>query len=312
MMKRLFGLALIFVGTTPAPAWFDKGHMVVARLAWTMLDERQRTQIVALLKKHPHFEEFLIAKRPDGIPENEWIFLRAATWPDWVGTHHQREFHHGAWHYINYPFVLPGSHVDAHRHQPKKGEENIIQTLRNSVQKVETGTDAEKAIYLCWLLHLIGDIHQPLHCAQMVSEQFPEGDQGGNLVLIRTSMHSCPVKLHLFWDGLLGTSLSASSIGKESREIESVLKDKAAAIQPELDEHTTFESWAKESYELAKKAAYLSGKLKFARVSEKVEREEVPETPGDYAVNARRIARMQIGKAGVRLTRQLDTLFPRE
>jgi hypothetical protein len=311
-MKSFFALALIFANVTPALAWFDKGHMVVAQLAWKKLDEGQRARIVALLKKHPHCEEFLTAKRPEGIAADEWIFLRAATWPDWVKNHHQREFYHGAWHYINYPFVPPHSHLPARCYRPKEEGEDILQALKNSIQKIEKGADEEKAVYLCWLLHLVGDIHQPLHCTQMVSEQFPQGDQGGNLVLIRTRDSVTPIRLHIFWDGLLGTSLTAGSIGKDSVEIEAILKDKAATIQPELDEHKTFESWAKEGYELAKKSAYLNGELKFVRVRENFERDDVPETPAEYAANAGRIARIQIGKAGVRLTQQLTRLFPRE
>ncbi len=309
-MKKLLALTLLFAVSTPAFAWFDKGHMVVARLAWKKLPDRQRAQVVALLKKHPHYEEFLLANRPDGISQDEWVFLRASTWPDWVGSHHPREFHHPTWHFINYPFVPPGSHLDADRHQPKAEGENIVEALKNSVKKIETGRDAEKAIYLCWLLHLVGDIHQPLHCAQMVSEQFPTGDQGGNLVLIRTRTQSGPVKLHVFWDSLLGTSLTACSIGKSSRAIESVLKAKAAANQADLDAHTTFESWAKESFELAKTAAYLNGELKFTPAAEKFGGDEAPEVPADYAGNAGRTARIQIGKASVRLAEQLGKLFP--
>ena len=53
------------------------------------------------------------------------------------------------------------------------------------MDKVRSGTDEEKAIYLTWLMHLVGDIHQPLHCAAVFSEQFPNGDKGGNDAFIR-------------------------------------------------------------------------------------------------------------------------------
>jgi len=59
--------------------------------------------------------------------------------------------------------------------------------------KIRTGTDEEKEIYLTWLLHLIGDIHQPLHCTAVFSEQFPNGDKGGNDAFVR--IRSSPVKL---------------------------------------------------------------------------------------------------------------------
>jgi hypothetical protein len=79
----------------------------------------------------------------------------------------------------------------------------------------EGGTDEEKAIYLTWLLHLVGDIHQPLHCTAVFSEQFPNGDKGGNDAFIR--IRSSPVKLHAFWDGLLGNGTTAGAINSDVR-----------------------------------------------------------------------------------------------
>jgi len=311
-MKKLLALALLFAVTAPALAWNDRGHMVVARLAWKKLNDCQRARVVALLRKHPHYKEYLAAGRPEGFSEDEWVFLRGATWSDWVGTQSdlKREFAHPAWHFINYPYVPHGSRVDAAEHQPQAGQEHIVQALTDAIEKLKTGTDSQKAIYLCWLLHLVGDIHQPLHCAQMVSEQFARGDQGGNLVLIRVRTQRSPVRLHALWDGLLGTSLKVDPIARDCDAIEAVLKEKAARIQPDLKEHTTFESWAKESFELAKKIAYLDGELKFAPAEEQLDGVEAPEAPADYVSTAERTARLQIGKAGVRLAEQLGKLFP--
>ena len=62
-------------------------------------------------------------------------------------------------------------------------------------------------------MHLVGDIHQPLLCTAVFSEQFPNGDKGGNdaFVRIRTS----PVKLHAFWDGMLGNGTTAGAINSD-------------------------------------------------------------------------------------------------
>jgi hypothetical protein len=88
--------------------------MVTALLAWKELTGNQRSKVLDILKKHPHYDEFLAANRPSGFSEDEWVFMRAATWSDWVrpsspGHHHAEKFHHGTWHYINYPFVPPGA-----------------------------------------------------------------------------------------------------------------------------------------------------------------------------------------------------------
>lgn len=83
-MKKLLACFLLLAGATPAPAWNEKGHMVSARLAWRQLTETQRAQVVGILKKHPHYEEYLAAKRQEGFTEGEWVFMRAA--PGQIGS----------------------------------------------------------------------------------------------------------------------------------------------------------------------------------------------------------------------------------
>src|SRR5258707_14605408 len=73
--------------------------------------------------------------------------------------------------------------------------------------KVLAGSEAtpeEKSIQLCWLEHLIGDIHQPLHTCTLVSAEHPKGDKGGNDDGIRVD--GKVMNLHSFWDEVLGTS----------------------------------------------------------------------------------------------------------
>ena len=280
-----------------------------SRLAWRQLTEKQRDQVSAILKKHPHYEEFLIAQKPEGFSDAEWAFLRAATWADWVRSHHAEEFNHGPWHYINYPYVPPGSKVDAAKHQPPAGQENIVNTLTICLDKIAKGTDVEKAVYMTWLFHLVGDIHQPLHCVAMFSEAYPDGDQGGNLVAI--SLKSGPVKLHSFWDGLLGRGLTAGEIGKDVEEIEAVVKDKAKTILAEVADHATFDSWAQEGAVLAKKYVYMDGELKLGRSAGRgADGDPAPEAPAEYGPASGKLARVQIGKAGTRLAEQLKKLYP--
>ena len=111
--------------------------------------------------------------------------MRAATWADWVRSHHKERFDHPTRHYINYPIVWKDSKVDAAKHEPPAKQENVVNQLAVCVEKIGKGTDEEKAVYLTWLFHLVGDIHQPLHCTAVFSERFPDGDKGGNLARIR-------------------------------------------------------------------------------------------------------------------------------
>jgi hypothetical protein len=305
-MKKLLAFALVFAAAPPAFAWNEKGHLVTARLAWRQLTEEQRAKVIAVLKKHPHYEEYLTAGKPDGFSEDEWAFLRAATWGDWVRSHHREQFDHPTWHYINYPIVPPGSKVDPTKHEPPEGQENVVNQLAVCVEKIKKGSDEEKAVYLTWLFHLVGDIHQPLHCTAVYSERFPDGDRGGNLARIR--IRSGPTNLHSFWDGLLGAGTTAGDIDKDVQEIEAVLKEKADEVKKELGDHQSFESWAREGLALSKRVVYLDGELKVA--AGRGGRDDVPEAPAEYAASAGRTARVQVGKAGSRLAEQIKKLFP--
>jgi hypothetical protein len=307
-VKKLLAVAALALFSGQAFAWNARGHMVVARLAWRQLTDDQRAKVVAVLRKHPHYDEYLAADRPAGFTEEEWAFMRAATWSDWVRNN--RDYDRPTWHYINYPVVPPGSAVKEGDHQPPADQENIVHQLPVCVEKVRSGSDVEKAVYLTWLFHLVGDLHQPLHCTAVFSEQFPKGDQGGNLAFIR--IRSSPVKLHAFWDGLLGTGTNPGDIGSDVREIEAVMSEKAAEVRGEFEAHTTFESWAREGEALSRRVVYLDGALKVAATtSRRIEpTADVPAAPDDYAPNCGKVARLQVGKAGSRLADQVKKLFP--
>ena len=92
------------------------------------------------------------------------------------------------WHYISAGFVPPYSKLD-----PAKLElppPNAVTQISESIEKLQSGTNAEKPIYLCWLLHLVGDIHQPLHNCSLLSESVPEGDVRREHLLHRAAPRS--------------------------------------------------------------------------------------------------------------------------
>jgi hypothetical protein len=306
-MKKAVSLVLLLVLSTPSYSWNNTGHMVSARLAWQKLDQGQKNKAIEILKKHPHYDEFLSADRSGGFTEAEWVFLRAATWPDWVRNHHQDEYHHGTWHYINYPFVPPGSRIDAASHQPPADEENIVRQLGVAIQKVKNGNQEDQAVYLCWLLHLGGDIHQPLHTTTLYSKQFPDGDRGGNLAYVVLHEGANKTKLHPMWDGLLGKSTSASAIGRVVEQINTLIQGNPDLIMDDLQNHKTIESWARESFEVAKKYAYLNGELPLGEEDD--DASDIAVAPDDYAKNSGRIARIQIAKAGARLATLLANVL---
>jgi hypothetical protein len=117
-----------------------------------------------------------------------------------------------------------------------------------------------------------------------------------------SNIRSSPVKLHAFWDGLLGNGTTVGAINSDVREIEALLKEKAADIQKEIDAHQTFESWGREGQELARRVVYLDGELKVAASSARriAANADVPTAPDGYAQNCGKVARVQVGKIGRR------------
>lgn len=300
-------------------AWNSTGHLAVALLAWRKLSRAERAEAARILRAHPHYNRYLSLDRPREVPEDEWIFLRAATWPDWVrggrghDDHDVREYHHAAWHYINLPYVPPAEARFVGDAGEPRGPD-VVTALEQSAAIVAAGdsSPADRAVRLCWVLHLVGDIHQPLHCAALVGRRFPPpgGDEGGNLLAIRPHKH--PERLHAYWDRLLGTSTHYRALDKLARRI-----DAAEGADRELDDqlrdHATIESWAEESLHAAVEYAYLDGRLPLVDYR-LVERHQVPDSdvpilPAGYSAAARDLARRQAALAGDRLAAMLATLL---
>jgi hypothetical protein len=305
-MRALVFAFLLVVGLgRPVFAWDNTGHIIVAQLAYQRLSAEQRQAVATILKAHPHWQEFLIAGRPENVPEDQWAFWQASTWPDWVKQHHE-QFSKPSWHYIDMPFIPPGSAERAENHQPRG--ENILAALPMCIDKARSATGQEKAIYLCWVIHLVGDIHQPLHCASLFNEQFPKGDHGGNDALYRLGEKRI-IKLHPFWDDLLGKGDTVAKVNHGVTEAQAALERNRAEVSREEQAATTIESWAKESFAMAGAYEYENGKIIPAVADRRREPNEVPEVPQSYAETAGLIARVCVAKAGERLTSVLGQIL---
>ncbi|MBL8822241.1 MAG: S1/P1 nuclease [Planctomycetia bacterium] len=305
-MKIIWLLLMICFPWSVCHGWNDKGHLVIARLAWKELTPNERERIVKILQRHPHYEEFLRARKPDGYSEDEWVFLRAATWSDWVrgGPLSRRKFHMSNAHFINLPLTEPGFTGVV----PAPAAHNIISQLHVSKLIARNGNQEDRAIQLCWVFHLVGDIHQPLHCTNYFSSRFPKGDKGGNLAKARIPGRSAII-LHEFWDDLLGSSDSLSSVGSMVLEIEQYYLEKKANIDPELSKNRKFEDWARESVEMSRWYVYLNGAFKPVNIEDKPSEKDLPVLPDHYAQNAGKAARYMAAKAGKRLASELREIL---
>ena len=151
-------------------------------------------------------------------------------------------------------------------------------------------------------LHLVGDIHQPLHTAQLFTVEYPKGDRGGNEICVRVSQAGQPMDLHRFWDGVITSSSNLTRLQNEG----TALRNRQEFQRGQLTElgNTDFESWAKESFEIATKIAYRNGgrigiprggNMDCAMVA------AAPLLPVGYVVSASRIADRRVMLAGYRL-----------
>jgi hypothetical protein len=168
---------------------------------------------------------------------------------------------------------------------------------------VKNGNDPErKAIALAWLFHLVGDIHQPLHTAQLFTVDYPQGDRGGNEICVQVTQTGQPMDLHRFWDGVITSSSNLTRLRNEA----TALRNRQEFRRNQLTElaNTGFESWAKESFEIATKIAYRNGgQLGIPRGGNKDCRDvqAAPVLPVGYVGSASRIADRRIMLAGYRV-----------
>ena len=298
----------------PAHAWDDEGHEIVAWLAYQRMTPGARAEAVKLLRKHPQLE-LLLKGKPKDFDEDLYLFMRAATWPDMMRSaalDPGLKEHHRLWHFIDVPVETEGVVVS----QPVlvwhagTDPKNIVQALAKC--ELELGSphvsEEEKAKALCWELHLVGDIHQPLHAVALFSEMFPGGDHGGNSFGVTEDGE--PWELHAYWDRLLGSSKSFKRVASDAQKIGERADLKREAFKAVLGAHTTAAEWAAESFELAKTVAYDGGKLKGEKIEDSRHLpQDAPSLPAGYHERAEETAKKQASLAGWRLADAMEEVF---
>jgi hypothetical protein len=318
----------------PVFAWNSVGHMVVSKLAYDRLEDSHKKKLFILLQSHPHFQRYLVAGRPDDISEVEWVIVRSSVWPDWVRPRSANDprgdevtrYHRAEDHYVNVPFVHPRDEaVFAGKTLIDPDVTNILDALKQRCNEVRTKTtaDRDKAIAVCWIFHLVGDIHQPLHNVAFFKDTnaFRKGDLGGNLFGVRAG--GVGIKLHAYWDNLLGDdpNYADDSANHQARIYREALKiadnlrglQLAEAEQSKLANNTSFQNWSQESVELAKNAGYRTGDGKILSGAPVPFKgpipESAPELGDEYMRAARAVAEVRIMLAGHRLADRLKRVL---
>jgi hypothetical protein len=296
-MKRFaLSFLLLLSFSSSAIAWSGAGHMVIAGIAYKELSIGTKEKVNALLKAHPDYQKWAKSFTAEGAIDLEtFVFLRASTWPDEIRRKHN-DYDHPQWHYIDYPLRPPNFDFEDVREQTN----DVVFGLKEAEKVVaDKKAPAEaRAANLSWLEHLVGDIHQPLHCASYFSKEFPKGDKGGNSFYVKPATKG--IKLHSLWDGLLGTRNQVKSALNDGTRIRVI---HPPSEFPDLGNGGAKE-WSLDGRKLAIDKAYLNGKLKSSA------KNDPPGTlPKEYTREAKKVAEKQAALAGYRLAAEIEKLI---
>jgi hypothetical protein len=297
--------------------WGAEGHRAIGALAEELISSETRLKVRQLLDE-----------------SGEKDLANASTWADEVRENARlnhprprdaeafnREFPNNAsWHFIDLPL---GTISMAEAEPFRPGKNDVIHAIERCIAVLETGTpgpgELSRTQAFRLLVHLVGDIHQPLHCGTgfyQLSDTKPPvlitdpsaalglpNDRGGNDLF-----YGPKEELHALWDIGLVAEIADTF---DFRSLEAVLRqDYFRPVSPATpgDYHHWPEIWALESVKLAK-AAYFG--IRFNTVETMGEREPLwisVTLPADYDEKNKTLAAQQLVRAAVRLAQLLDRL----
>jgi hypothetical protein len=310
----LFFAAMSF--PSQARAWGCEGHRVVALLAEKHLTPHALEMAKKILAESPIDPSLSRYCKPEATDP----LVDASTWPDDMRTLRPET---APWHYVDIPLGTTRRDLEKFC-DPKEG--CVTRAIRDelAVLRSANSNPQDRADALRFLIHFIGDLHQPLHAAT-------NNDEGGNCVpvaffelapkLRNPQTASYSPNLHGVWDtNILEKETTGKSVDEVAAELDGAYAKKIAGWQkgpPNLD------AWAWQSYKLATKNVY--GKLP---VHIAVEIPQPVKTCADdkhvsdrnlklnerledsYQAMAAPIVREQVAKASARLALLLNQLWP--
>ncbi len=257
VVPTLLGVICLW-SARPVFAWGPQGHRVIAVIAQSNLTPQGREKINALLG--PYNSLAAISSWADD------------TRPDYAET--------GPWHYIDIP--IEANSIDMAAECPQSN--CVIGQIEKfeGVLKDAHASEADRRVALEFLVHFVGDLHQPLHAVD-------NDDKGGNLVQV--VFFGQPSNLHSVWDS--GILNHVEPYGNKLAE------ELGRGITPAEREQWgkgSVEDWALESHRLAREVAY----------------KNLPPGPPPLALGQAYVdatapaVKVQLEKAGIRLAKILN------
>ena len=298
---------LILLLPTPALAWNAAGHRLVATIAWHHFDNEVRTEVARLLHAHPDYERW--CKRIGDECDDKQVFIEASTWPDEIrkdprfynpGVDEPTPLlagfpdmgRHRSWHYVNRSFE------GASPEQPQSGQIDRQLIEQANILGTRQAPLADRSYALPWLIHMVGDAHQPLH-ASIRLDADGKWDKLGNGTMVHNPFNPRKLNstLHAFWDDLPGPpGLRGERLDKAAQAL--------IATYPHPARTLSSDQWITESWRIARDSAYPEGE------------ESSPTISAVFFENSRQIANRRVSEAGCRLadllSARLKNKKPRE
>jgi hypothetical protein len=187
-----------------------------------------------------------------------------------------------------------GSEADAH---------NVVTALdyNAGILSDHDANPASRAVALCWVLHLIGDIHQPLHTGSMFSDGvFSDGDLGGNRVPIGDS------NLHAEWDGALREIGITNSLPAILQQLSGFSSPRIQGVESD------WTAWMSESRQILTSQVYTEEMKQAVAAADASGADELDkmELDANYRNQMQRQSRIRLGLAGLRLAIFFENELP--
>ena len=261
MSQRGFAFVCIvaaFLCAAPsARSWGCKGHQTVAIIAEKHLTPEARQLLEKLLSENPIDPK---SKRYCGNTTPDLI-VDASTWPDDARS----ERHNGPWHYIDIPRGKQKGSLDEYC-GPDSCVTRAIEEQR-AILKDKSADPVKRAEAIRYLIHFVGDIHQPLHVIN-------NGDNGGNCVPVKYIHHE-PLpnpqhperedyspNLHQIWDTeIIERDMEVSNPHRYADELDERFRAESTSWEAE---GIHVENWAREVHERAETEVYDAFSVKIA------------------------------------------------
>jgi hypothetical protein len=276
MKSRLFTAAAFLAACLPSPvlAWGKTGHRVVAAIADTQLSGLARAHIREILGPGETLDD-------------------AANWPDEMRSAPGQFWQKTAtpWHYV----TLNGIIYD---HAPPEGDAlEALEHFRKVLQDPKADL-ADKQMALRFIIHIVGDLHQPLHVGKCC-------DRGGNDV--KVTWFGKPTNLHAVWDSQLvdDEQLSYSEL---ANKLERHLSDRQLIQWWDINPR----DWISESAEYRDTLYPTAADMPKPRNDEKAKAADGPPVPDlsySYVYRFTPLMEQRLTQGGVRLAAYLNAIF---